>query len=242
MKPTVVSHSLRTIQFEYKENDKPLCPYEEKLLYDYLSLHNELHKLLSQCPKWIADFEEIDSRCEKLKIDFSEFIVLYERLKKPTDIMMEKNKIEKEPFELFQKILPEFNKMKVVFQEKLHKFIDDIVELCNRCKEYVKHIEDFNDREEEFGEYTSELYKNHDAYQIELVEFDDDYDDFHGYCGTLTLKEQKKIMKLRNSVIERYNVFHKEVTELFNVIEKWQEKWNAFFGKTYFEGNFVSLN
>ena len=242
MKPTIVNHSLRTIKLAYNDNGSPLCPYEEKLLFDYLSLHNRLHELLSQCPKWITDFEEIDSRCEKMKIECNEFNELYENLKKPTDIMMEKNKIVKEPFETFQKALPEFNKIKVVFQEKLHRFIDDVVELSKKCKEYVKQIEDFSDKEEEFGEYTSVLYKNYDSYQIELIEFDDDYDNFHADCDTLIMKERMKINKLRKSVIERYNAFHKDVTELFDAIQKWQDKWNDFFRKALFDGNFVSLN
>ena len=51
MKPTTVNHSLRTIQLAYKDNDSPLCPYEEKLIGDYISMQNKQTNNLITLPE-----------------------------------------------------------------------------------------------------------------------------------------------------------------------------------------------
>lgn len=216
-KETEIITDLRTIKIEYESNAE-LCEFEINLIEKYKNLHNEYAFFSKEIEQFEKDYNNITTILEEAKEKFNIVKQLSEEVLSYHKKKFDEN--DKQEIKRVDNLVIEYNNK----NREAILFIQNMCKTCNELSELHKKLyhkdEDIEKQHEEFNDLKHELFQNYKNYNISIIRFDKDDNEFKESLG----KYIKNWNQYSNNYIEmlddNFNPLIKEYNALIEHVEK----------------------
>jgi len=217
MKPTLISHPLKRIQFHYN-SEASLSDFETAFIDRYKHLHDELETIKTQLLQLGPDIQTVMAELEnatKFFENLKAIIVQTERklgLAPAGEIMTGEYRIK--PGEI-QKALDEF-------QATRNDYWDIMVPMYKLFNKVFERFTAFDNTVEQFEkEFSQPLFRNSKTLEIDIRCFDQDMNEFR--------IEWMAIANLQDDCLDEYNQWAKQQAALVNNSEMLYDRIKKLF-------------
>ena len=215
-KLTEIATGFRNIRLVYNQK-KELSDFEIELLEKYQQLHHQVQEFSNQVElmnryslELIPLLKETKPRFEALEI-FQKEIMSFHNMKIAENDALQIQKLERkiEGYNLKNKELLD---LIITLRDKY----DLAWDLQNKIIETDENLDPFF---ESFRNLTTELYRNYKNYEIDIVQFDHDEQEFLGLLGDVT-KRWNKLYSDFTNITNDYSAFATRYNEFMEFVEK----------------------
>lgn len=225
-KPAFISTPARMITMEYN-SEAPLSSIELEALDKYKELHTQFQPLLNEWKTLESDYQAAIKPQRQLRhelFSLEEDVKLYRHLAGFTEEEIAEMPEQEEDLELEpNKLHEEAEEFKI----KYEAHYDKVQGLINRFKKVNDLTDTMKELYEDFNEnYFSYIMENHENMEIDVVRFDEDYNEFNILMDELTdhiygaADEHKALIAAYNELVTAMDDTFKRIDIISEEVDK----------------------
>lgn len=230
MIPLVKEHPLRTISFRYNGN-KPVSEFELEAVEQYFKLHDQTLefkqlqlKEFSNYTLYAEQLGESEPLLEQLKQEYGLVLPILDYIRGTVDlskatgeeVMFDTSPMMKALNAFQGKYLPVYEQLNKA--EELDAYYDQVFQKTEQASS------DWDDK------YFSPIIQNWEQMEIDIVTFDEDFDDYRGQWSEIYDLDKKlgelqdKVFNMYDALFEKWKPLHADLTQLLTELQDYDNR------------------